>query len=56
MYFYVHRTLGHVLAPFLGAGLTGLTQKSQFRDSCPSKKIVRLGTPAIVAVGHRLHQ
>jgi hypothetical protein len=28
MYFYVHRTLGYVLALFLGAGLTGLTQKS----------------------------
>ena len=28
MYFYVHRTLGYVLALFLVAGLTGLTQKS----------------------------
>jgi uncharacterized protein YjbI with pentapeptide repeats len=28
MYFYVHRTLGYMLAIFLGAGLTGLTQKS----------------------------
>jgi hypothetical protein len=28
IYFFVHRTLGYVLALFLGAGLTGLTQKS----------------------------
>jgi hypothetical protein len=28
VYFYIHRTLGYVLALFLGAGLSGLTQKS----------------------------
>jgi hypothetical protein len=28
IYFFVHRTFGYVLALLLGAGLTGLTQKS----------------------------